>query len=268
MEEDNTYLNWLSISELPVFLKGQLEGKYDPGDYQPREKLHRRLQSLISKFVSEMPLELQEEDISSAFDDIPSWTVENVLAKLRSLTEIKAKKQIRVFCSGLSDSKRQSTQALLNNAGMHKFRESTEMDMYVGIHTAISAYFKMAGVAISQKNQTSHTYDLKSSCELLFKALKIVASQPLGCLMALDGLFWDSKLYSIPKHIVALKHNNALTYMIDKAELQRRFMNLKITEYRHGCPALKARTAAGENSMDLIASLCLKTITDFSKLDF
>jgi hypothetical protein len=231
----------------------------DP-QHSSRDKLQKVLTSLISDFLSKYDLSLRPEQVQQAYQDIPAWTVENVLAKLRSLIEIKAKQFLREFCKELSYPQRQSIQSLLNNAGTYKFRESIESDLYVGIHTAISANFKMIGVAL--KSNPSQT-DLKKSCEPLFRILRQIAALPLSYLMALDGLFWDSKLYSIPKEISVSCSEANIEYFIERGILEDRFASVTLQQERLGCPALKSRTKTGEAVMDLVSDLCLKTVQQY-----
>lgn len=245
----------VALSELPKIVREHLRIAPDASD---KSELTRTLTRLISEFFDAHSLELEPVEVSESYNDLPEWRIDTVLAKLRSLVERRARGATRTFVAQLEKKERDQASKLLRHAGLYNFREMLELDLYVGVHTAISAYFKMAGLALSKVSDTE--LPLEESAKELFKTLKFIASLPLRYLMAVDGLFWDSKQYFIPKFFEVQCDGAHAQFFLPRSVIMDRISIVEADEIATGCPALRARISNGAAIFEKVEDLCLRTI--------
>ena len=212
-------MSLIPLSNLPKLFREHLSFIPDPPS---KRELTLQLSSLIEEFFSKHSLQLNKEEVSASYSDIPVWRIDTVLAKIRSLLEQKAKKEIRIFCATLDSKKKKQINTLLREAKIYSFREAIDLDLYVGVHTAISAYFKMIGVALVATSRFDSQMPLSISAKELFKILRFIATLPLRHLMAVDGIFWDSKQYTIPTIFSCEIGDAGISYSLPKDEIEKR----------------------------------------------
>lgn len=255
-------MSLIPLKEIPKFIRSRI---VVPADLPSKRELNLELIALIQDFFSNYKLKLEDQIVVDSYSNLPEWRVDTVLAKLRSLLELDAKNKIREFCLSLSKQRKDRISLLLRRAGIYGFRNSLELDLYVGVHTAISAYFKMMGVALVATKDCPIT--IVDSTRELFKILSFIATLPLQQLMAVDGLFWDSKLYMIPKTITNEISESTISYFVATSEIEGRLTSVLANEEHLGCPALRSRTTTGVAVFSLVEESCLDCVQRFY-LDF
>lgn len=253
-------MSTVALSALPKLLRDKIHFIPDP---PCKRELTLALTKLIEDFFSSHTLTLTEDKVAFSYLDIPVWRIDTVLAKLRSLLEQEAKKQIRIFCAELNPEKKRELKQLLKKAGIYSFRNDIDLDLYVGVHTAISAYFKMIGLALYATSVSQTSLELSNATRELFKTLKFIATLPLKHLMAVDGLFWDSKQYTIPSIFSWEIRNQDIFYFLPLDEILSRIQFVMADEAQSGCPALRARTPLGESVFELVEKYCLEAVQKF-----
>lgn len=253
-------MSLIAISQIPKFVRERIIFIPDPPS---KRELSAQLTSLIQDFFSNHELHLNNYEVIDSYSDIPVWRIDTVLAKLRSLLEQKAKKEIRIFCSQLDQKRIRQTKLLLKKAAIYKFRDAIDLDLYVGVHTAISAYFKMLGLALVATSSSKSQIPILISSKELFRALRFIATLPLRHLMAFDGLFWDSKQYTIPQIFSFEIHESQVNYFLPVQEIENRLKSALADEEQTGCPALRAKTLIGESVFDLVENYCVECVQEF-----
>lgn len=253
-------MSLIALNNLPKLFREQLNFIPDPPS---KRDLTLELTSIIEDFFSKHSLELNKDEVSASYSDIPVWRIDTVLAKLRSLLELKAKKEIRIFCANLEQRNKKQINTLLREARIYTFREALDLDLYVGVHTAISAYFKMIGVALVATANLESKIPVSISAKELFKSLRFIATLPLRHLMAVDGLFWDSKQYTIPTIFNCEIRDSGISYSLPLEEIETRLKSACADEAQSGCPALRARTTSGVAVFDLVENYCVDSTERF-----
>ena len=244
MEQDVVSAEPLAISQLPKFLRQRIK---IPENVKAKHALDTTLIGVLTEFFAVERLQLNHEAVILELEDVREWRADMVLAKLRALLEKQARRDIGEYCRALTKERRGNITKALHQAGIHHFRENIETDLYVGIHTAISANFKMMGVVYS--DQSIPLQLRNSALDQLFRALQAVAAQPLGVLFALEGLFWDRGVYALPRGITWRDDGIEGTFYLDLLDLDQRLSTADINEVPTGCPAMRTRTSLGELSL-------------------
>ncbi len=208
-----------------------------------KEILTDRLAELIQRFVTNGRCTFEGIVVPSTLP-LPAdqaarrLEISERLSRVRDAFEGYAKREIADCCAALSKAEIDELQALLDKAGIYWFRKNLEIDLYIGFHTAISAYCKMiASVLFYDRRKAS----LAERCEDSFSVLRFVATTPLPMLVALDGIFWDMGELFIPDCFVTDDDGRISIY---EQRLVHRIARISYTEKRSGCPALRVRTAA------------------------
>ena len=240
----------IPLSDIPRYFKQRLAV---PVEAKDKSVLDAALVALLEDYFAVPRLNLDHEAVEQALSGMREWKAELVFAKLRSLLEKQTRRDIQQYCGSLSREDRTGITKKLHAAGIHHFRENLETDLYVGIHTAISANFKMFGVVYCSGSDVPSGLKSEAVHQLL-TALRTVAVQPLGVLTALDGVFWDSKLFTVPS---CFHWNGGGYFEIDAAVLDSSLRNAVIDEAPRGCPAMRARSVPGPRAIDLVRDRCL-----------
>jgi hypothetical protein len=248
----------LALSDFPKILKQLVKIPSGVLDKRPLDDV---LVEVLTEFFTAERLCLDHEKVLLELQEIKTNSAEMMLAKLRSLLEKQARRDIGNYCQSLNKIRRSAITAALHKAGIHHFRENLETDLYVGIHTAISANFKMMGVVYS--NEAITTPLQADALDQLFRSLSYVAAQPLGVLLALEGIFWDRGLYLLPKELIWIGDCTRGDFFLNRNDLERRLASANITEAPLGCPAMRAKTPLGERVLDFVQKRCRAVVDKY-----
>ena len=248
----------LSLADLPRFLKPHI---IIPDTARSKDELDRVLVEVLEEFFQGERLSLDPYLVHEALKEVTKPGAQMILSKLRSLLEKQARRDIGDYCGSLNKERRGAIARALNRAGIHHFRENLETDLYVGIHTAVSANFKMMGVVYCNSAIPENLHG--AALDSLFRVLRFVAAQPLGVLLSLEGLFWDRGLYSIPASIYWREEDGLGSFYLDSSDIENRLKSASITEIPTGCPAMRARTPMGERAIDFVQQRCLEVVKKY-----
>ncbi len=256
--KDTLTSSWFPLAEFSRFIRPYIQ---IPETARVKDELDRVLVEVLEEFFRGDRLSLDPLLVQDALKEVTKPGVQMILSKLRSLLEKQSRRDIGDYCGSLERERRAAISRVLNRAGIHHFRENLETDLYVGIHTAISANFKMMGVVYSCSEIPESLR--AAALDSLLRALRFIAAQPLGVLFSLEGLFWDRGLYSIPRSIVWREENGIGSFYLDAFEIESRLKSANITEVPKGCPAMRARTPLGERAIDFVQQRCLEVARKF-----
>ena len=147
----------------------------------------------------------------------------------------------------------------LKTAGIHWYRESPKEHLWTGMHTALSAHFKMAQEVLEADNNFNNFFLHYTEA---FKLIRYVASTHMDILKAVEGIIWDHAASQLGNSFEVLEGRFCIKDEAVKKIMGKLDSNEKSLEARTGCPAMYSGDM-GDAVISEIGEWCINIIRKF-----